>query len=392
VLMGEENQSRKDWIIECLQNFLVSYERLFGANGSIAMWGRSWAYRPALTVPFIWAEILGVSPIPSGECRRLVSGQMKYYINHDYFYDNITPTMGYAGENLELIDPYSQYGSPYWGSGVFLNLLLKPDDPFWIEKENPLPVERESYCIAEKSIGLLVAGNNKTGEVQIINHRVWHQKEGQGTKYAKKYTNFAYSTDFGIDLKRTQNGYNCDNMLSVSPDGIKFSQRIIPYFIKLDNHYGASYYYPLAGFPFIADSDTKSFSADKKIEITEDRSVKVTTQTYIKNFLQIRVHTVETECVLQVIREGGFALNYFDDPPEQILDGMLIGFWKNERGSFIKALWGFDGLKKNEKIADNNNSNTLNGLDLSRTVKHLMVEESQVIVTFSDESKYVFQV
>ncbi|MBN2411933.1 DUF2264 domain-containing protein [candidate division KSB1 bacterium] len=425
VYMGEEDQTRKTWIIECLRNFVVNYERFLGANGSIAMWGRSWAYRPALTVPFIWAEILGVSPIPSGETRRLVSGQMNYYLNHDYFYDNMTPTMGYTGENLQLIDPYSQYGSPYWGSGVFLNLLLKPDHPFWTEKEKPLPVERESYCFADRTIGVLVAGNHESGEVQLINHRLWHQKEGPGTKYAKKYTNFAYSTDFGIDLKRTENGYNCDNMLSVSPDGVKFSQRIIPHFIKIDEGYAASYHYPLAGFPFIADDNSKTFSADKKIEIPEDNSVKVTTQTLIKFFLQIRVHTLETERELEVVREGGFALNYSDNPPQQLLNEMSVGFWKNGRGSFVKGLWGFDGVGKNGENKGDNNSNTLNGFSITpvvtkgqiepgkhifvslvgtwfgpesilydklNVVKSTIVENGRVVVNFSDDTVYVFTV
>ncbi len=425
VFMGEEDQTRKTWIIDCLRNFLVNYERFFGANGSIAMWGRSWAYRPALTVPFIWAEILGVSPIPSGESRRLVSGQMNYYVEHDYFYDNMTPTMGYAGENLQLIDPYSQYGSPYWGSGVFLHLLLKPGHPFWMEKEKPLPVERESYCISDHTIGVTVAGNHESGEVQMLNHRLWHQKEGPGTKYAKKYTNFAYSTDFGTDLKRTENGYNCDNMLSVSPDGVKFSQRIIPHFIKVDEGYGASYHYPLAGFPFIVDDNSKTFSADKKIEIPEDVSVKVTTQTLIKFFLQIRVHTLETERELEIVREGGFALNYFDNPPKELINGMSVGYWKNERGSFIKGLWGFDGPAKNRDEKSENNFNTLNGYSVTpvvskdrigpgrhifvslvgtwlgpesilhdklNVVKSTKVENGRVVVKFSDDTVYVFSV
>ncbi len=369
IFIGEDDPECKQWIIDCLQKFIISYERFFGANGSIAMWGRSWAYRPALAVPFIWAELLGVSPLPSGESRRLVSGQMKYYIENDYFYDNMTPTMGYVGENLELIDPYSQYGSPYWGSGVFFCLLMPRSHPFWTEKEKPFPVEKESYCVSEKPIGMLVAGNHETGEVQIINHRAWHQKEGPGTKYAKKYTTFCYSTNFGIDLRRTENGYNCDNMFSVSPDGKKFSQRIVPHFIRLDENYGASYYYPLSGFPFIEEENTKVFAAESKINFIEDQNVKVTTQIYLKNFCQIRIHTVETVQELIAVREGGFALNYFEQIPEAIVNENSIAFWNGERGSFIKALWGFTCSEKIEKLLENTkNFNTLGGFSVIPTL------------------------
>ena len=426
VYMGGVDSELKDWIIERLQQFLISYERFFGANGSIAMWGRSWAYRPALTVPFIWAELLGVSPLPSGETRRIVSGQMKFYLDNGYFYDNLTPTMGYLGENLELIDPYSQYGSPYWGSGIFFCLLMSKTHPFWKEKEKPLLVERESYCCAEEPIGMLIAGNHETGEVQIINHRAWHQKEGPGTKYAKKYTTFCYSTNFGIDLRRTENGYNCDNMFSVSPDGKKYSQRIIPYFIRLDENYGASYHYPLTGFPFVDHENINTFSADAKIEVKEDRSVKVTTQTYLKDFCQIRIHTVDTDQELMSIREGGFALNYFDQRPESIVSDNSIGFWDGKRGSFILSLAGFARPEKIEKLFGcTENFNTLGGFSVIPTligeklrpgkhvfismsgtwfvykegieklldlVTHVDVKEDQIILFFVDKTKYVFYV
>lgn len=426
VYLGEDDPELKDWIIDCLQKFIVSYERFIGANGSLAMWGRSWIYRPALTVPFIWAEILDVSPLPPGEVRRIASGQMKFYVENNYFKEDLTPQMGYIGENLELIEPYSTYGSPYWGTGIFYSLLLPASHPFWTDEEQPLPVERESYCVSENKIGMLVAGNKETGEVQMINHRAWHQKEGPGTKYAKKYTNLAYSTDFGIDLKRTEKGYNCDNMISISPDGEKFSQRIIPYFIKVGESYGASYYYPMTGFPFIGHEDAKAFSGDYKNESKEDRSVKITMQIYLKDFCQIRVHTVETERSLAAVREGGFALNYYKEVPEAIEDRKSIGFYDGRRGAFIKTLWGFEGPQNLKTLLRNRmNFNTRGGYSITPTIvggrlepgKHIfvslsgtwigtredllkrmnivdktVVEEDRVLINFADKSTFIFDV
>ena len=426
IFLGEENKDRREWLIDRLRKFVISFQRFFGSNGAVAMWGRSWAYRPAVTLPFIWAELLGVSPLKPGESRRLVSGQMKYWLDHDYFQNDLTPTMGYVGENLELIEPYSQYGSPYWGSAAFLNLLIPSSHPFWKEIEQPLPVEKESYCLSEESIGMIVSGNVSTGEVQIMNHRVWHQKEGPGTRYAKKYTNFSYSSHFGIDLSRNRNGYNCDNMISISPDGKKFSQRIAPVFIRVSNNYGASEYYPLSGFPFVKSEDDKAFSADSETDRTEDRSVKITTQTYLKDFCQIRIHTVETIRELPVVKEGGFALNYFDHKPEIILGKKYIGFFDGTRGCFIKALFGFNGPEKVEKSLPNRgNNNTLGGKSVIPTVigekiqpgKHLFASLSgtwigekeeiedrlnlvknveltyyQLVLDFSDGSNWVFNI
>ncbi|UCE08310.1 MAG: hypothetical protein JSW07_09930, partial [bacterium] len=112
-----------------------------------------------------------------------------------------------------------------------------------------------------------------------------------------------------------------------------------------------------------------TFAADSKIEMEKNHSVKITTQTYIKNFCQIRVHTVETEQELMAVREGGFALNYFDDVPEAVVYDKSIGFWIDNRGSFIKSLWGFSSPEKIERImANTKNFNTLSGFSMAPTL------------------------
>lgn len=349
------------------------------------MWGRSWIYRPALTTPFIWAEILGVSPLPPGHLRRIVSGQMRYYLENDYFQEDMTPTMGYLGENLDLIEPYSQYGSAYWGSSIFLSLLLPKEHAFWQQVEKPLPVECESYSLANPEIGMLIAGNQKTGEVQIANHKAWHQKEGPYTKYAKKYTNFTYSSHYGIDLKRNATGYNCDNMFSVSPDGHKFSQRTIPHFIRMEKNYGASYHYPLSGFPFIAGEDAKYFSGDLESDIVENQSIKVTSHTYLKDYCHLRIHKLESEMEIKTVREGGYALNFHDSFPEFCSEQDSIGFCNDGRGTFIQALWGFAGPENIENLKKNiDNSNTLGGLSVTPTIIGLDYEPgTHIFISFS---------
>jgi len=424
VLMGGLSTETNDWIINRLQKFIKSFYNFFAGNGAIPMWGRSWAYRPALTTPFLLAEMLGVSPLESGETRRLVSGQMKYYVENNYLDHNLLPTMGYVGENLDLIDPYSQYGSPYWSVSAFMCLLLSESQKYWTDTEKPFRVERESYCVTEKEIGLLVQGNNQTGEVQVINHRVWHQKEGPGTKYAKKYTNFAYSSHFGIDLRRDENGYNCDNMFAVSPDGKKYSQRIIPYFLKADKDYGVSSYYPLSGFPFVSEKDIRNFSADTALKTEEDKSVQITTHIYLKKFSQIRVYILESKHFLAGIKEGGFALNFSKNIPNYEYDADKMYFYNGNRGVFIRQLSGNYRTGELEKLLDNTyNCNTLGGRSVTPILtdneiqpgKHIFVSHTgtwignegevakyfdlvkevhisvdEVIVKFSDDSEFKF--
>jgi hypothetical protein len=303
-------------------------------------------------------------------------------------------------------------------------LLLSESHKYWTEIEKPFRVERESYCVAEREIGLNVQGNNKSGEVQIINHRAWHQKEGPGTKYAKKYTNFAYSSHFGIDLRRDENGYNCDNMFAVSPDGKKYSQRIIPYFQEIGDHYGVSYYYPLAGFPFVIKEDGTAFSADSLVEEVEDRSIKIITHILLKRFSQIRVHVVESKKKLSGIKEGGFALNYFDDLPLYDHDPNKVYFYSDNRGVFIRQLSENYKTEEIEKLIEMTyNYNTLGGQSVTpiltlaelqpgrhifishsgtwvgqeeevetylELVQSVNISEDNVIVKFSDNSEFKF--
>ncbi len=425
VKMGGFSAEDNEWIIDRLKKFILSYKNFFAANGAIPMWGRSWAYRPALAVPFILGEMLGVSPISHGLSRRIVSGQMKFYIENGFFNESMLPTMGYLGENLDLIDPYSQYGSPYWGNLIFLNLLLPESHAFWTEKEMPLPVEERDYSIGDPDIGMNIFGNKETGEVQIINHRAWHQKESAGTKYAKKYTAFSYSSHFGIDLTRTENGYHPDNMFSISLDGKKYSHRIIPIFESIEDNYGVSSHYPLAGFPFVEDNDSKTFSADSSIEIVEDKSAKITTHILIKNGYQVRLNILETEKAVYSAREGGYAMNYLDERPEVVIDKNLSAVYNDEKGSFILGILGFNNPNSSVKTIESEKANNTNGgksiipvlettnlnpgrhlfltltgtffngreelEEITQLIKNVIEEDDSIKVEFNDNSEFTFK-
>lgn len=417
-------QEDNEWIVDRLKKFILSYQNFFAANGAIPMWGRSWAYRPALTIPFILGELLDESPISHGLSRRIVSGQMKFYIENGFLDENMLPTMGYLGENFDLIDPYSQYGSPYWGNLIFMNLLIPKSHSFWTDKEQPLPVEENDYTIGDSLIGMNIFGNKKTGEVQIINHRAWHQKESAATKYAKKYTAFSYSSHFGIDLTRTENGYNPDNMLSISLDGEKYSHRIIPIFESIEDNYGISSHYPLAGFPFVEEEDSKTFSADKTINIVEDRSVKITTHILIKSGYQIRLNILDTEKEIYNVREGSYAFNFLESSPTVFIGNKKIAVHNNGAGSFIQGLLGFNlsnSIAKTLESVDANNTNggksltpilesgnlkpgrhvflSLSGtffngseelVNISRLIKNVIANENSVILEFNDNTEFTF--
>lgn len=245
---GLEPRHRED-IIQRLRAFIAAYQDFFAANGGFPMWGRSWFYKPGILIPFVLAEMLECSPLSPGQSRRLVSGYMNYLIENNYFDQDMLPIMGYLTENHGLIDYYSVKGSAYWGSSAFVCLLMPEDHPFWSAPEEPLRVEAESYARNVTPVGLQIIGDKAAGETQAINHRVWHAGDEPHTRYGAKYAKFSYSSHFGIDVKRGEDGYGPDCMIQVSPDGAKYSHRMAPYFGGLGERGGLSWHYPLLGEP-----------------------------------------------------------------------------------------------------------------------------------------------
>lgn len=331
---------RKDEIARRLRAFLEAYQDFFAANGGFPMWGRSWFYKPGILIPFILAEILGCSPLSHGRSRRLVSGYMNYLIENNYFDQNMLPIMGYLTENHGLIDYYSLKGSAYWGSSVFTCLLMPEGHPFWAAPEEPLRVEMESYTRNITPVGLQVIGDKATGQTQVLNHRVWHANDQPHTRYGAKYAKFCYSSHFGIDVKRGEDGYGPDGMIQVSPDGRKFSHRLAPHFGALDEQTGLSWHYPLQGEP----STAYPFASG-------DASVKITTRIYAKGACLVRAHLIETAAPLAAFREGGYAVDFARDTvPEVIVGPDYAAVWNGTKGAFIRSLHGFSGARSREEI------------------------------------------
>jgi len=347
-MAAEDDPERWRVTVERLRAFLGSYKDFFAASGGFPMWGRSWFYKPGLLIPFVLGEILGCSPLAPGQSRRLVSGYMKHIVENNYFDRDTLPVMGYFTENHGLLDYYSSKGSSYWGSAVFIDLLLPADHPFWAAPEEPLRVEVEGYARNVDPIGLQVVGDQTTGEVQVLNHRVWHMDDRPVTRYGAKYAKFCYSSHFGIDVKRSEDGYNCDCMIQVSPDGKKYSHRVVPHFISLGDRSGISWHYPFSGAPSTFYPFTEG-----------DESVKITTQTLVKDSCQLRAHLIETGKPLAAFREGGYAVDFAGERPEVIIGRDFAAVWNGKKGAFIRGLAGFSGVySRDETLKDIERENT----------------------------------
>jgi len=300
--------------VERVGRFLADYQHFFAADGSYPCFGRSQIYRAAAIAPVVMAVLVGEKTLSPGLSRRLASGNLKFFLTHGMISKRGNLTLGFTRAFLPMIESYSCGGSPYWIGKAFSALLLPPEHPFWEAVEEPLPVERQDYSIAIPVVGLLLDGEKRGGQVQLINH-----KSGGAVEHSqKKYGNFAYSSHFGYEVTVRRGQYNYDSAMLLSTDGKTFYGRRKPFHLQTFPGFGASFFLPFG--------DTETI---------------VYTNTIFCDHFQIRVHYLLSNRSLEII-EGGYALGHDEGTPT-VLSGPDWEFaGHGSRGTFIRRLVGYD--------------------------------------------------
>ncbi len=123
---------------------METYPDFFDRDGFTNMWGRSNIYRFAATSPLAANFLLQDRDQWSdpqyrkkaGRARRIASGSLLQFLQHDGTFADGLPNMGFYGQFGPLVQGYSCAGSPYWFGKAFLCLDLPADHPFWTATEN----------------------------------------------------------------------------------------------------------------------------------------------------------------------------------------------------------------------------------------------------------------
>jgi len=300
---------------ERINDFFGSFIYFVSGDGSVPVFGRSMIYRFAYLSPFVLAWKLGYLDAKPGLVRNLCNSTFKFFFSKEILTEENFLGMGFTRPCAEMLEHYSCGGSPYWACKAFNIFLIHPDDPFWQEGEEELPIEKGSYHRALKEAGLILVGNRESGHVQLVNQKSRHDNPD----YNAKYTKFAYSSIFSYEARKIYGNYNCDNVLQFSADGINFRQRW-----KMETL-------------FVEDT----FSASRYPMHELDEQGSITTYIVIKDDFLVNVHYVEPSMNL-VYREGGYALGYDSGNPEiYSIPGAEMARINN-RISFIRNLHGYN--------------------------------------------------
>jgi hypothetical protein len=150
-----------------------------------------------VAAPFGLAELFGISPLPPGLSRRLVSGSMRRSLDEgavdprtDWF------RLGVAGDGPGVLERYISRGSLAWASHALVPLGLPAGHPFWVAPERALPVEGASGELALRGPGFLIRWQQETGDSMLISARSGHADDIPGHDYSTQYGKFAYRSGF----------------------------------------------------------------------------------------------------------------------------------------------------------------------------------------------------
>lgn len=209
-----------------LREHLEGFSLLFGADGAPIHFGRSLTYRFAASAALGAGAVTGHTPLSPGTTRRLISGNLRYFLDRGGVTEDGLLSLGWHGPHEATLQNYSGPASPYWASKGFVALLAPEDDPLWTATEESAPSEGPDRVLALPAPGLLVQSTRADGIVRLHNHGSDHVRPHEGESAAQDdalYGRQAYSTHTGP----TSVTNVADNHLSVEVGGSRSVRRRI---------------------------------------------------------------------------------------------------------------------------------------------------------------------
>lgn len=121
-----------------MQRFGIILERFISPEGTFPVFGRSMTYRLGVFQPLSMLAWRGMLPaqLSEGQVRSALTATMvRMFSNEGNFNEKGFLQLGFAGHQPDLADWYSNNGSMYLTSEVFLPLGLPADHSFWTSKQ-----------------------------------------------------------------------------------------------------------------------------------------------------------------------------------------------------------------------------------------------------------------
>lgn len=209
----------------------------FDEEGKSLPYGRSLTYRFAHSA-FFAALIIAESKIFSLEVLKgFLFRNMNWWYNQPMYNQDGTLSIGYSYPNLIMSEDYNAPGSPMWAFKAFIILLLPKEHKIWKVKE--VPYKKYSIKSTQKHPGFIIMKDPRGTNNYALSSRQY--SKGKINHCSEKYCKFCYSTYFGWNLTRDQEGINnfaCDSAIALSVNGTSqyFSRDKIIYSMQSDKY------------------------------------------------------------------------------------------------------------------------------------------------------------
>lgn len=200
--------------------FFETLPYLFGRDGGPIPWGRSLSYRFAGISSIAWAILNGTCTLAPGQARRIASGELKYFWEHNCLGENNLLNIGYWGANTSVAESYLSPGDPYWATHGLACLLIPEGDPFWTAIEESIPADGAGGKIALPGAQFAIRVNPLDGEARLfpVGQPFSHGRERWqgGIKYDQyaysSYLGFCVNGERGADIGAGRSGYSFDGI------------------------------------------------------------------------------------------------------------------------------------------------------------------------------------
>ncbi len=203
--------------------FAKTFIYWFDSKGRALVYGRSLTYRFAQAAFWSACVFADVPVFSHGIIKGILVRHFEEWLANPIFDNSGILTIGYRYPNLHMSESYNSPGSPYWCLKAFLVLAATDDHPFWSAEVEPLPKLDKQKLIPEAQMLIQHFGDHVTALVPGRLHYNVH------VHISEKYCKFAYSSEFGFSVPRSNKLFDHaapDSMLSFEIDGYIFTRRL----------------------------------------------------------------------------------------------------------------------------------------------------------------------
>ena len=239
--------------------FMETAPWLYSRSSGHVPWGRSLCYRFASSGAIGWNIINGDTTLSPGLARRLLSGDLKYFIDKGCLADDGLMYIGYHGRNLDLAERYNSPGDPYFAMEGLCVLLLPADHPFWTAVEEPCPADDKP---GRKVVhgGRFVLNARSDGDAR--NYFAGQSFDRTYWQAGAKYQQDAYSADLGFCLSGGDDGPTGQGQSGYKVDGRDWMYHWRSTALLLEEDHIAGCYPIVPDYTMARDKGTPEFECE----------------------------------------------------------------------------------------------------------------------------------